>query len=125
MPAAATYVRDLRIVLRGRGFRRLFATRLASQLGDGVFQVGLAGLVFFSPERAATAGAAAAGFAVALLPYTVVGPSPACSSTAGAGARSCWSPTACAPCWCWRRRHWSPGMPSGRRSTCSSCCACR
>ena len=74
MPAAATYVRDLRIVLRGRGFRRLFATRLTSQLGDGAFQVSLAAVFFFSPERAATAGEAAAGFAVGILPYTVVGP---------------------------------------------------
>src|SRR5919202_6720847 len=74
MPAAATFVRDLRTVLRGAGFRQLFATRLVSQLGDGAFQVGLASFFFFSPERAATAGAAAAGFAGAILPYTVVGP---------------------------------------------------
>ncbi len=74
MPAAATFARDLRTVLRGRGFRRLFATRLVSQLGDGAFQVGLASVFFFSPERAATASAAAAGFAVGILPYTIVGP---------------------------------------------------
>lgn len=65
---------DLRLVLRGRDFRRLLATRLVSQAGDGAFQVGLASLFFFSPERQATAGAAAAAFAAALLPYTLVGP---------------------------------------------------
>ena len=68
------FVADLRIVLRGRNFRRLFAVRLVSQAGDGVFQVALASLVFFSPERAATAEAAAAAFAVTVLPYTLVGP---------------------------------------------------
>ncbi|NLT54159.1 MAG: MFS transporter [Actinomycetales bacterium] len=74
MGAAGTFLSDLRIVLRGRDFRRLFATRLVSQLGDGAFQVGLASLFFFSPERAATAGGVAAAFTVAVLPYTVVGP---------------------------------------------------
>jgi MFS family permease len=68
------FVADLRTVLRGRDFRRLFSVRLVSQSGDGAFQVALASLVFFSPERAATAGAAAAVFAVTVLPYTVVGP---------------------------------------------------
>ena len=44
------------------------------RLGDGAFQVGLASVFFFSPERAATASAAAAAFAVGILPYTIVGP---------------------------------------------------
>ncbi|MGP4023020.1 MFS transporter [Actinomadura sp. 3N407] len=65
---------ELREILRGRDFRRLYATRLASQLTDGVFQVALAGYVFFSPERQTTAGKAAAAFAVTLLPYSVLGP---------------------------------------------------
>jgi MFS family permease len=69
-----SFVADLRMVLRGRDFRRLFATRLASQAGDGAFQVGLASLFFFSPERSATATGAAAAFTVAVLPYTVIGP---------------------------------------------------
>jgi MFS family permease len=68
------FVADLRIVLRGRDFRRLFAVRLTGQFGDGVLQVGLASYVFFSPERQATASAAAAAFAVLLLPYSLVGP---------------------------------------------------
>lgn len=74
MSAAGTFVTDLRIVLRGRDFRRLFATRLVSQASDGTFQAGLASLLFFSPERATTASAVAAAFTVAVLPYTLVGP---------------------------------------------------
>ena len=65
---------DLRDLLRGRDFRRLLGTRLTSQAGDGVFQVALASVFFFSPERAATAGQIAAAFAVLLLPYSLVGP---------------------------------------------------
>lgn len=68
------FVADLREVLRGKDFRKLFGTRLTSQSGDGAFQVGLAGLFFFSPERAATAGGIAGAFAVSVLPYTALGP---------------------------------------------------
>ena len=64
----------LREVLAAPGYRRLLGTRLASQAGDGAFQVGLASLVFFSPERAATTTAVAWAFTAALVPYTVVGP---------------------------------------------------
>ncbi len=55
-------------------YRRLLATRLASQWGDGLFQAGLAGAVLFNPERQADPAAIAAGFAVLLLPYSVIGP---------------------------------------------------
>ncbi|WNB85602.1 MFS transporter [Cellulomonas sp. ATA003] len=65
---------ELRRLLRLHGFRRLFAVRLVSQAGDGMFQVGLATLFFFSPESAGTATGVAAAFAVLLLPFTVVGP---------------------------------------------------
>ena len=64
----------LRELAGRRGFRRLLAVRLVSQCGDGVFQVGLATLFFFAPERLATASDVAAAFAVLLLPFTVVGP---------------------------------------------------
>jgi MFS family permease len=64
----------LRTVLRRVDFRRLYATRLASQASDGVFQASLAGAVLFNPERAATPAEVAAGFAVLLLPYSLVGP---------------------------------------------------
>lgn len=56
------------------GFRRLLTVRLASQFGDGVFQAGLAGAVLFNPERQASAADVAAGFAVLLLPYSLIGP---------------------------------------------------
>nr|WP_238353361.1 MFS transporter [Kribbella solani] len=61
-------------MLRRRDFRRLFAVRLTSQCGDGVFQVALASYVLFSPERAPDAAAIAGLFAVALLPYSILGP---------------------------------------------------
>src|SRR3954447_5970186 len=61
------------LLLRG-DFRRLLATRLLSQFGDGVFQAALAGTVLFNPQRAADPLDVAAGFAVLLLPYSLVGP---------------------------------------------------
>src|SRR3954464_995923 len=63
-----------RSVLRRSDFRRLLATRLLSQFGDGVFQAALAGTVLFNPQRAADPVAVAAGFAILLLPYSLVGP---------------------------------------------------
>ncbi|WP_169949056.1 MFS transporter [Microbispora sp. H11081] len=69
-----SYVSDLRVVLRGSNFRRLFATRLVSQFSDGIFQLAVGGYAFFSPERQASATAIAAGLAVLLLPYSVLGP---------------------------------------------------
>ena len=56
------------------GFRRLFATRLVCQFGDGIFQASLAGAVLFDPERQARAADVAAAFTVLLLPYSVIGP---------------------------------------------------
>ena len=56
------------------GFRRLLFCRLASQWADGLFQAGLAGAVLFNPERQADPLAIAGGFAVILVPYSVVGP---------------------------------------------------
>ena len=67
-------IRDLRLLLRGRGFRRLFSVRVASQFSDGVFQVALASYVLFSPERQTSPQAIAASFAVVLLPFSVLGP---------------------------------------------------
>lgn len=68
------FTQDLGRLLRRGDFRRLFAVRLTSQFGDGVFQVALASYVLFSPERAPDAAAIAGLFAVALLPYSVLGP---------------------------------------------------
>ncbi|MEU7526531.1 MFS transporter [Saccharothrix sp. NPDC042600] len=64
----------IRKLLAVADFRRLLASRLAAQWGDGLFQAGLAGAVLFNPERHADPLAVAAGFAVLLLPYSVVGP---------------------------------------------------
>jgi MFS family permease len=69
-----SYVSDLRAVLRGRDFRRLFATRLVSQFSDGVFQFAVAGYAFFTPEKQTSAVEAAVAFAVLLLPYSILGP---------------------------------------------------
>lgn len=69
-----SFVGDLRVVLRGRDFRRLFGTRLVSQFSDGIFQFGVAGFAFFSPESHTTALEVAAGLAVLLLPYSILGP---------------------------------------------------
>jgi hypothetical protein len=65
---------NLVAILSRRGFRRLLAVRVTSQLGDGVFQAGLAGSVFFNPERAASPVAIATAFAVLLVPYSLLGP---------------------------------------------------
>ena len=66
--------RHLTHLLRGSGFRRLFAVRVASQLTDGVFQVALAAYVIFSPEQQPSPGAIAGALAVVLLPFSVLGP---------------------------------------------------
>ncbi|MFJ6897006.1 MFS transporter [Streptomyces hokutonensis] len=67
-------VRDLRILLRFEGFRRLLAVRLLSQGADGVYQVALATYVVFSPEKQTSAGSIASAMAVLLLPYSLIGP---------------------------------------------------
>jgi len=64
----------MRRLLGTRGFGRLLASRFAAQWGDGVFQAGLGGAVLFNPERQANPMAVAAGLAVLLLPYSLVGP---------------------------------------------------
>jgi MFS family permease len=61
-------------LLRARGFGRLLAVRSVAQWGDGMFQAALGGAVLFNPERAADPLAVAAGLAVLLLPYSLVGP---------------------------------------------------
>ena len=48
---------DLRAVLAERNFRRLFATRLISQTGDGMFTAGLGAYVFFNATSFPNPGA--------------------------------------------------------------------
>jgi MFS family permease len=73
-PARSSFLADLRAVLGERDFRKLFATRLVSQAGDGVFNAGLGAYVFFSAQSFPDPGAAAVAFAVLYLPYSLVGP---------------------------------------------------
>ncbi len=74
-PAArSSFVADLRTVLAGSGFRMLFATRLISQAGDGLFNAGLGAYVFFNATTFPDPAAAAVSFAVLYLPYSLIGP---------------------------------------------------
>jgi len=61
-------------LIRQPGFARLYLTRVSGQLADGVFQAGLAGSILFNPDRRTAPAAIAVGFAVLLLPYSLVGP---------------------------------------------------
>ncbi len=70
----SSFVADLRTVLAGRGFRRLYATRLISQTGDGIFTAGLSAYVFFSATTFPNPAAAAISFSVLYLPYSLIGP---------------------------------------------------
>jgi MFS family permease len=70
----STFTTELQAVLRERDFRRLFATRLISQAGDGVFNAGLGAYVFFNATSFPNPAAAAVAFAVLYLPYSLVGP---------------------------------------------------
>ena len=65
---------ELRTLFATAAYRRLLATRISAQLGDGAFQVGLAGLFFFSAHRETTPSAVAWALSASLLPYTLVGP---------------------------------------------------
>ena len=70
----SSFIGDLRTVLAGSGFRRLFATRLISQTGDGLFNAGLGAYVFFNATSFPNPAAAATSFAVLYLPYSLIGP---------------------------------------------------
>ena len=61
-------------LLKHPRFSRLLAIRWSGQVTDGIFQSALASFVLFSPDRQANALSAALGFAVVLLPYSIVGP---------------------------------------------------
>ncbi len=67
-------VHGLRSLLRVDRLRLLIVVRVINSLGDGAFQGALVGAVLFSPEKAATPRDLALGFAVLLLPYSIVGP---------------------------------------------------
>lgn len=69
-----SFLKDLSHLWRSRGFRLLTSVRVLSQGGDGAFQVGIATAFFFDPTSATTPVDIAAGFAVLLAPFTLVGP---------------------------------------------------
>src|SRR4051794_359897 len=66
--------RGLRSLLRVKRLRLLVGVRVVNSMGDGAFQGALVGSVLFSPEKAATPMDLALGFAVMLLPYSLLGP---------------------------------------------------
>src|ERR1700689_1633466 len=72
--AGPSFVTELRSVLQERDFRRLFATRLISQTGDGIFTAGLGSYVFFNSTSFPDPASAATAFAVLYLPYSLIGP---------------------------------------------------
>jgi hypothetical protein len=73
-PARIDHRANLRSIIQRRGFRRLLAIRMISQVADGWFQAGLAGSVLFSPEKRASPAAIATAFAILLVPYSAIGP---------------------------------------------------
>jgi MFS family permease len=70
----SSFVSDLRVVLAERDFRKLFASRLVSQTGDGVFNAGFAAYAFFSAQTFPDPAAAVDAFTVLYLPYSLIGP---------------------------------------------------
>ncbi len=70
----STFTGDLRSVLAEPGFRRLFATRLVSQSGDGIITAGVGTYVFFNASSFPSPAAGAAAFAALYVPYSLVGP---------------------------------------------------
>jgi MFS family permease len=70
----STFIAELRTVLAERDFRRLFATRLVSQTGDGIITAGVGTYVFFNASSFPSPSAGAAAFAVLYLPYSLLGP---------------------------------------------------
>jgi MFS family permease len=65
---------DLKVVLAERDFRKLFAARLVSQAGDGVFNAGFAVYAFFSAQSFPNPAAAVYAFTVLYVPYSLIGP---------------------------------------------------
>ena len=70
----STFLGDLRTVLAEGNFRRLFATRLVSQAGDGIITAGVGTYVFFNATTFPSPGAAAIAFTVLYVPYSLIGP---------------------------------------------------
>lgn len=67
-------VRGLSALLKVAALRRLVGVRLINSFGEGAFQGALVGAILFNPQNEASPVAIASGFAVMLLPYSVIGP---------------------------------------------------
>ena len=63
-----------REALRSEDFRRLFAIRLISQSGDGLFQAALVSSIVFNPEEQNTILGFAIATLVVSLPFSILGP---------------------------------------------------
>jgi MFS family permease len=63
-----------RDALRSQDFRRLFAIRLLSQSGDGLFQAALISSIVFNPEQQDTILDFAIAILVVSLPFSILGP---------------------------------------------------
>ena len=70
----SSFLADLKSVLAERDFRKLFAARMASQTGDGVFNAGFAAYAFFSAQSFPNPAAAVYAFTVLYVPYSLIGP---------------------------------------------------
>jgi MFS family permease len=63
-----------REALRSPDFARLFAIRLVSQFGDGLFQASIVASIVFSPEKQTTAAGFAKATLIVSLPFSILGP---------------------------------------------------
>ena len=72
--APATTREQIRRLFSASGFRRFFVTRMISQLGDGVFQLSAGAVLLFDHPGKNPALALLGVFAVALVPYSALGP---------------------------------------------------
>src|SRR6266550_2617421 len=72
--AQATTRERVRRIFSASGFRRFFVTRMVSQLGDGVFQLSAGAVLLFDHPGKNPALALLGVFAVALVPYSAIGP---------------------------------------------------
>jgi MFS family permease len=70
----SSFAGDLRAVLAERDFRKLFGSRLVSELGDGLFSASFTAYVFFGAQTFTVPSEAVAAFAVQYLPYSLIGP---------------------------------------------------
>jgi MFS family permease len=69
-----TVIDDLKMLLKLNRFHKLFLIRVASQFGDGFFQIGLAFIFIFAPSSTTSVEDIASVMSLMLLPFTLLGP---------------------------------------------------